>query len=157
MGRSNPSGYPRMATGSPRSRPSRVRSHRRAQPPDGTGVAAGCSQLPPQSSGLVLRGLQRVANALQLGLEMRRDALGFTGAPAAIQLHPRESRSDDQQDHNEDLGRAPERSEEHTPELQSPCNLVCRLLLEKKKKYKKELNKQQCTITVDRSSSRPQS
>src|SRR3989454_2766063 len=28
-----------------------------------------------------------------------------------------------------------ERSEEHTSELQSPCNLVCRLLLEKKKTY----------------------
>src|SRR2546426_3617772 len=28
------------------------------------------------------------------------------------------------------------RSEEHTSELQSPCNLVCRLLLEKKKKQK---------------------
>src|SRR2546426_5895796 len=28
------------------------------------------------------------------------------------------------------------RSEEHTSELQSPCNLVCRLLLVKKKKYK---------------------
>src|SRR5256885_6822879 len=27
----------------------------------------------------------------------------------------------------------PQRSEEHTSELQSPCNLVCRLLLEKKK------------------------
>src|SRR5256885_12009236 len=33
-------------------------------------------------------------------------------------------------------GRSPDpcRSEEHTSELQSPCNLVCRLLLEKKKK-----------------------
>src|SRR5256885_5085457 len=30
------------------------------------------------------------------------------------------------------------RSEEHTSELQSPCNLVCRLLLEKKKKQKKK-------------------
>src|SRR2546426_4023478 len=29
--------------------------------------------------------------------------------------------------------RRPTRSEEHTSELQSPCNLVCRLLLEKKK------------------------
>src|SRR5256885_3288379 len=29
------------------------------------------------------------------------------------------------------------RSEEHTSELQSPCNLVCRLLLEKKKIKKK--------------------
>src|SRR5256885_13047363 len=33
-----------------------------------------------------------------------------------------------------DLGeRLAYRSEEHTSELQSPCNLVCRLLLEKKK------------------------
>src|SRR2546426_8981912 len=32
-----------------------------------------------------------------------------------------------------------QRSEEHTSELQSPCNLVCRLLLEKKK------NEIQCT------------
>src|SRR2546426_7693948 len=30
--------------------------------------------------------------------------------------------------------RVAQRSEEHTSELQSPCNLVCRLLLEKKKK-----------------------
>src|SRR2546426_7465124 len=30
------------------------------------------------------------------------------------------------------------RSEEHTSELQSPCNLVCRLLLEKKKKKQLE-------------------
>src|SRR2546426_4967013 len=30
------------------------------------------------------------------------------------------------------------RSEEHTSELQSPCNLVCRLLLEKKKKNRPE-------------------
>src|SRR5256885_10348483 len=30
----------------------------------------------------------------------------------------------------------PSRSEEHTSELQSPCNLVCRLLLEKKKQYR---------------------
>src|SRR5256885_10484406 len=31
---------------------------------------------------------------------------------------------------------AASRSEEHTSELQSPCNLVCRLLLEKKKTTK---------------------
>src|SRR5256885_11315031 len=35
------------------------------------------------------------------------------------------------------VGRGDGRSEEHTSELQSPCNLVCRLLLEKKKKKKK--------------------
>src|SRR3989454_5604840 len=33
-----------------------------------------------------------------------------------------------------------QRSEEHTSELQSPCNLVCRLLLEKKKKTNKDQN-----------------
>src|SRR2546426_5719506 len=32
-----------------------------------------------------------------------------------------------------------QRSEEHTSELQSPCNLVCRLLLEKKKKKKNNI------------------
>src|SRR2546426_3771192 len=35
----------------------------------------------------------------------------------------------------ESMGRRPGvRSEEHTSEIQSPCNIVCRLLLEKKKK-----------------------
>src|SRR5256885_11265439 len=33
------------------------------------------------------------------------------------------------------FGISTSRSEEHTSELQSPCNLVCRLLLEKKNKY----------------------
>src|SRR5688500_19731369 len=33
-------------------------------------------------------------------------------------------------------GERADRSEEHTSELQSPCNLVCRLLLEKKKLLK---------------------
>src|SRR5256885_11948031 len=35
--------------------------------------------------------------------------------------------------HKNERGRGGRRSEEHTSELQSPCNLVCRLLLEKKK------------------------
>src|SRR5256885_7375970 len=38
------------------------------------------------------------------------------------------------------------RSEEHTSELQSPCNLVCRLLLEKKKK--KNHNEHRCINNV---------
>src|SRR2546426_7121356 len=37
-----------------------------------------------------------------------------------------------------DMGAGVDRSEEHTSELQSPCNLVCRLLLEKKKKKKQQ-------------------
>src|SRR2546426_9377103 len=39
-----------------------------------------------------------------------------------------------------------ERSEEHTSELQSPCNLVCRLLLEKKKN--KAMRTQNTNITT---------
>src|SRR5687768_18269226 len=35
---------------------------------------------------------------------------------------------------DERIGKRPERSEEHTSELQSRLHLVCRLLLEKKKK-----------------------
>src|SRR2546426_6322272 len=36
------------------------------------------------------------------------------------------------------------RSEEHTSELQSPCNLVCRLLLEKKKQVREVLLLSRC-------------
>src|SRR5256885_12217601 len=43
------------------------------------------------------------------------------------------------------------RSEEHTSELQSPCNLVCRLLLEKKK------NKNHKTTKYKRTIARPHS
>src|SRR5256885_12675142 len=53
----------------------------------------------------------------------RERLLGFGVAPARhVELADLERRS---------IG---PRSEEHTSELQSPCNLVCRLLLEKKKK-----------------------
>src|SRR2546426_5864462 len=44
----------------------------------------------------------------------------------------------------------PRRSEEHTSELQSPCNLVCRLLLEKKKKTKDQLKRLRAATTTVR-------
>src|SRR5688500_19431080 len=44
--------------------------------------------------------------------------------------HVLEARGDEEQHE-----RPHTRSEEHTSELQSPCNLVCRLLLEKKNKH----------------------
>src|SRR2546426_8173487 len=50
--------------------------------------------------------------------------------PAPIGQHGLEERLEPRRDRVGDA----ERSEEHTSELQSPCNLVCRLLLEKKKK-----------------------
>src|SRR2546426_5994147 len=40
------------------------------------------------------------------------------------------------------------RSEEHTSELQSPCNLVCRLLLEKKNRKQHPTVAQPCTSNV---------
>src|SRR5256885_6424096 len=52
---------------------------------------------------------------------------------AAATLTPPELR---QARSREEFARRVARSEEHTSELQSPCNLVCRLLLEKKKQSK---------------------
>src|SRR5688500_19377070 len=66
------------------------------------------------------RRLRRRADARHL----RQDRAGSPDRRAALRPPAggvRAGRSDDQ------------RSEEHTSELQSPCNLVCRLLLEKKK------------------------
>src|SRR6266850_2164751 len=59
-----------------------------------------------------------------------RDLLG-TGD---LQVLPALDRLDEVGRFEQRLVRAGVRSEEHTSELQSPCNLVCRLLLEKKKK-----------------------
>src|SRR2546426_8452207 len=41
------------------------------------------------------------------------------------------------------------RSEEHTSELQSPCNLVCRLLLEKKKIINLQHNYDRLFVEID--------
>src|SRR5256885_16890330 len=71
-----------------------------------------------------------------LGEESRDDV-------RAVRDRDRPCGPDRDQDGNEDgalpqeLGQVGDvvRSEEHTSELLSPCNLVCRLLLEKKKYY----------------------
>src|SRR5256885_8843023 len=70
-------------------------------------------------------------------------------------------RADNLEVHRPKLARRPRsrlihrtRSEEHTSELQSPCNLVCRLLLEKKKNMQLKLHSLlkhyscQCSDTV---------
>src|SRR5256885_11093881 len=51
--------------------------------------------------------------------------------------------------------RLPGRSEEHTSELQSPCNLVCRLLLEKKKKEALTLGSDLLICVVRRADTQP--
>src|SRR2546426_6673007 len=54
-------------------------------------------------------------------------------APAAFRRRPARIASCRNPRASSGAGRLAIRSEEHTSELQSPCNLVCRLLLEKKK------------------------
>src|SRR2546426_5330417 len=70
---------------------------------------------------------------------------------------PRAGRGPDRRG-DRDAGRARSRarlrSEEHTSELQSPCNLVCRLLLEKKKKDKQRILSSFQTIEVAHDSTR---
>src|SRR5688500_20048226 len=67
-----------------------------------------------------VRDLDAVAHARMLNLEVHRP--NVTCARGVVR--PENDRA--------------QRSEEHTSELQSPCNLVCRLLLEKKKQTTKE-------------------
>src|SRR5688572_31254310 len=65
-------------------------------------------------------------------------------APVGARTRPRVSGGDDLGAQPLPGVRALARSEEHTSELQSQSNLVCRLLLEKKKKTKKKnMNKKQ--------------
>src|SRR5256885_9264795 len=74
------------------------------------------------------QGESRPGSALQIGPRQVEFAVGF-GQPLGI------GRMENARGHGMLFGsiREPARSEEHTSELQSPCNLVCRLLLEKKK------------------------
>src|SRR5256885_8359653 len=91
-------------------------------------------------------GVQRCALPFYECLPARRYLRGHARAAAPVPVaHARGhgvhgARADAQRGARADVrGPAPgphakgSRSEEHTSELQSPCNLVCRLLLEKKK------------------------
>src|SRR2546427_6257073 len=72
---------------------------------------------------------------------------GSAAALAACVMGHKEVYRDENQQQNADAAsfhrlesptRSPQRSEEHTSELQSQSNLVCRLLLEKKKKMPRQ-------------------
>src|SRR2546426_5714377 len=78
---------------------------------------------PPRSTLFPYTTLFRSVAAQKVGDEIGRDCHQHDGHAEADDQHRRGA-----------LGRAGNRSEEHTSELQSPCNLVCRLLLEKKKR-----------------------
>src|SRR2546426_6658714 len=70
--------------------------------------------------------LRRHGLAEPVGHQRRGHPQGEQGTGHSDAARPG-SRDQDEEDQG--------RSEEHTSELQSPCNLVCRLLLEKKKKH----------------------
>src|SRR5256885_14729891 len=69
--------------------------------------------------------------SLHDALPIYRGGHGFVSVQLTLQECEIGMHLHDEFDHRS--SQAP-RSEEHTSELQSPCNLVCRLLLEKKKK-----------------------
>src|SRR5256885_5332982 len=75
--------------------------------------------LPIFDPGLARQHVNPVAVFLDLVLVLGDQALPARGGELRYPVEPERI----------ELGR----SEEHTSELQSPCNLVCRLLLEKKK------------------------
>src|SRR5256885_7307467 len=77
---------------------------------------------PPRSTLFPYTTLFRSASRAQTGSAAASSSLRAAAFCVSISSHIRPWRS----------GVEP-RSEEHTSELQSPCNLVCRLLLEKKK------------------------
>src|SRR2546426_4727220 len=77
------------------------------------------------SGGFQVFSLAKIRKIKTHGVEFRSHLDG-----ALLFLGPREA-MEIQRDLGSDVAM---RSEEHTSELQSPCNLVCRLLLEKKKK-----------------------
>src|SRR2546430_6415462 len=80
---------------------------------------------PPRSTlfpyTTLFRSLSVHASAASLGAGVYSGSVSFNAAPRAVSLTVQGSSGSD-------------RSEEHTSELQSQSNLVCRLLLEKKKK-----------------------
>src|SRR2546426_6587331 len=80
---------------------------------------------PPRSTLFPYTTLFRSHQRERLRLEVA------VGDPPERALHQQRRRGIERGEGCEPL--EPLRSEEHTSELQSPCNLVCRLLLEKKK------------------------
>src|SRR5256885_12979401 len=83
-----------------------------------SGVCAGCS--PSVGAAAVLVSCS-VIDSLKLVLQDQIHTV--RDHEVSEEKEDSEQRYRDDDDH---------RSEEHTSELQSPCNLVCRLLLEKK-------------------------
>src|SRR2546426_6053759 len=75
-----------------------------------------------------------VSGCAQMGRNVARPATISAKVESAISLHAtKQKRARTAGGARRLYQHQGQRSEEHTSELQSPCNLVCRLLLEKKK------------------------
>src|SRR2546430_3520620 len=90
---------------------------------------------PPRSTLFPYTTLFRSLALRELGVR-EDDVAGARGVPVLRSVHPACPR----------LHPLRKRSEEHTSELQSQSNLVCRLLLEKKKKKKNDIHEYQLII-----------
>src|SRR5688572_31670211 len=77
--------------------------------------------------------------SLHDALPISMNAISFVGGPSCARIRVSATLK----------ARKRRRSEEHTSELQSQSNLVCRLLLEKKKKKNKKNNKNRKTTKTD--------
>src|SRR3989454_6509133 len=87
-----------------------------------------------QGSGIMLLTRKEIAEMARIGAENRIEVCLFVGPRAPFETGAQALTVAGKVIGWQHRGADQLRSEEHTSELQSPCNLVCRLLLEKKKK-----------------------
>src|SRR5688500_5493054 len=99
-------------------------------------ILAGCGATPitPSIQDAVTEASANIAADLGAGPHLGFDTYAY---PGDEEMRAWQTASKPYKWVGRALPRAHLRSEEHTSELQSPCNLVCRLLLEKKKASKK--------------------
>src|SRR2546425_3347493 len=83
------------------------------------------------------------------------DALPISRCALPATVGDPSSHSEEAPAHARSCSRRPDRSEEHTSELQSLAYLVCRLLLEKKKKKQKKINKEKLVRNNSRACIKP--
>src|SRR2546426_3504432 len=87
----------------------------------------------PVAVALVLVACREPASPASSSSPSNRPAFAVGGGQSGLRLDPGGLGEQSFAKWESHEGEPDARSEEHTSELQSPCNLVCRLLLEKKK------------------------
>src|SRR6266850_1978522 len=95
-------------------------------------VGAPCNTCEPDPRHGLISRIRPDGSDYEVFARGVRNSVGFDWDPRTRELWFTDNGSDMLGDDlpSDELNHAPRRSEEHTSELQSPCNLVCRLLLE---------------------------